>query len=109
MILAATSASTTVTFSARTMRNRSRTGLINIVDGCFNGGGQVAHYDTNMLRRPLVSFWATRHGELLTAHLAPCCYFPLVGVIDPGSAGDRYESKTRTFSHVSLFSARNLS
>ena len=34
-----------------------------IVDERFNGGGQVADYYINMLRRPLVSFWATRYGE----------------------------------------------
>ena len=36
-----------------------------IVDERFNGGGQVADYYINMLRRPLVSYWATRHGEPL--------------------------------------------
>ncbi len=34
-----------------------------IVDERFNGGGQVADYYIELLRRPLVSFWATRYGE----------------------------------------------
>ena len=34
-----------------------------IVDERFNGGGQVADYYIELLRRPLVSYWATRHGE----------------------------------------------
>ena len=36
-----------------------------IVDERFNGGGQVADYYIDMLRRPLVSYWATRYGEPL--------------------------------------------
>ncbi len=34
-----------------------------IVDERFNGGGQVADYYIDHLRRPFVSYWATRHGE----------------------------------------------
>src|SRR5205085_11291191 len=34
-----------------------------IVDERFNGGGQVAEYYIELLRRPLVSYWATRPGE----------------------------------------------
>ena len=34
-----------------------------IVNERFNGGGQVADYYINMLRRPLISYWATRYGE----------------------------------------------
>src|SRR6185312_14991835 len=33
-----------------------------IVDERFNGGGQVADYYIDILRRPLVSYWATRYG-----------------------------------------------
>ncbi len=33
-----------------------------IVDERFNGGGQVADYYIDILRRPLVSHWATRYG-----------------------------------------------
>src|SRR4029078_887298 len=34
-----------------------------IIDEGFNGGGQVADYYIELLRRPLVSYWATRYGE----------------------------------------------
>jgi tricorn protease len=33
-----------------------------IVDERFNGGGQVADYYIDMLRRPLIAYWATRYG-----------------------------------------------
>ncbi|MEW5977736.1 MAG: PDZ domain-containing protein [Acidobacteriota bacterium] len=33
-----------------------------IVDERFNGGGQVADYYIDLLRRPFVSYWATRYG-----------------------------------------------
>ncbi len=36
-----------------------------IVDERFNGGGQVADYYIDLLRRPLVSYWATRYGETI--------------------------------------------
>lgn len=34
-----------------------------IVDERFNGGGQVADYYIDILRRPFTSYWATRYGE----------------------------------------------
>lgn len=34
-----------------------------IVDERFNGGGQIADYYIDILRRPYVSHWATRYGE----------------------------------------------
>src|SRR5262249_20671311 len=34
-----------------------------IVDERFNGGGQVADYYIDHLRRPFTSWWATRYGE----------------------------------------------
>jgi tricorn protease len=34
-----------------------------IVDERFNGGGQVADYYIDILRRPYISHWATRYGE----------------------------------------------
>jgi tricorn protease len=33
-----------------------------IVDERFNGGGQVADYYIDLLRRPVISYWATRYG-----------------------------------------------
>jgi tricorn protease len=60
-----------------------------IVDERFNGGGQVADYYIDMLRRPLVSFWATRHGEPLRTPNA-AILGPKVMIIDEsaGSGGD---------------------
>ena len=37
-----------------------------VIDERFNGGGQVAEYVVDQLRRPLLSYWATRHGEPFT-------------------------------------------
>ena len=34
-----------------------------IVDERFNGGGQIADYYIDILRRPLISYWATRYGD----------------------------------------------
>ena len=60
-----------------------------IVDERFNGGGQVADYYINLLRRPLVSFWATRHGETIRTPSA-AILGPKVMIIDEtaGSGGD---------------------
>jgi tricorn protease len=60
-----------------------------IVDERFNGGGQVADYYINLLRRPLVSFWATRHGETFRTPGA-AILGPKVMIIDEsaGSGGD---------------------
>src|SRR5262249_35046887 len=60
-----------------------------IVDERFNGGGQVADYYIEMLRRPLVSYWATRHGEPIRTPNA-AILGPKVMIIDEtaGSGGD---------------------
>ena len=60
-----------------------------IVDERFNGGGQVADYYINLLRRPLVSYWATRYGEPLRTPNA-AILGPKVMIIDEtaGSGGD---------------------
>ena len=60
-----------------------------IVDERFNGGGQVADYYINMLRRPLVSFWATRYGDPIRTPSA-AILGPKVMIIDEsaGSGGD---------------------
>jgi tricorn protease len=60
-----------------------------IVDERFNGGGQVADYYIDMLRRPLVSYWATRHGEPIRTPNA-AILGPKVMIIDEsaGSGGD---------------------
>ena len=60
-----------------------------IVDERFNGGGQVADYYIDLLRRPLVSYWATRYGEPLRTPNA-AILGPKVMIIDEtaGSGGD---------------------
>jgi tricorn protease len=60
-----------------------------IVDERFNGGGQVADYYIELLRRPLVSYWATRHGETIRTPSA-AILGPKVMIIDEtaGSGGD---------------------
>jgi tricorn protease len=60
-----------------------------IVDERFNGGGQVADYYIDLLRRPLISYWHTRHG---TSFRTPSAAIlgPKVMLIDEtaGSGGD---------------------
>jgi tricorn protease len=60
-----------------------------IVDERFNGGGQIADYYINLLRRPLISYWATRYGEPLRTPNA-AILGPKVMIIDEtaGSGGD---------------------
>jgi tricorn protease len=60
-----------------------------ILDERFNGGGQVADYYIDHLRRPFVSYWATRYGEDLKTPGA-AIYGPKVMLIDEtaGSGGD---------------------
>jgi tricorn protease len=60
-----------------------------IIDERFNGGGQVADYYIDMLRRPLISYWAMRYGEDLKTPTASI-QGPKVMLIDEtaGSGGD---------------------
>ena len=60
-----------------------------IVDERYNGGGQVADYYIDMLRRPLISYWAMRYGADLKTPLASI-QGPKVMIIDEdaGSGGD---------------------
>lgn len=60
-----------------------------IVDERYNGGGQVADYYIDVLRRPLISYWATRYGADLKTPLASI-QGPKVMIIDEtaGSGGD---------------------
>ncbi|MGI8785138.1 MAG: S41 family peptidase [Acidobacteriota bacterium] len=60
-----------------------------IVDERFNGGGQVADYYIDMLRRPLVSYWHMRYGAELKTPTASI-QGPKVMLIDEtaGSGGD---------------------
>ncbi len=60
-----------------------------IVDERFNGGGQIADYYIDILRRPLLSWWATRYGQDFKTPLASI-QGPKVMIIDEtaGSGGD---------------------
>jgi len=60
-----------------------------IVDERFNGGGQVADYYINHLRRPFISYWATRYGADIKTPSA-AIEGPKVMLIDEtaGSGGD---------------------
>jgi tricorn protease len=60
-----------------------------IVDERFNGGGQVADYYIDILRRPLVSYWAMRYGADLKTPAASV-QGPKVMITDEtaGSGGD---------------------
>ncbi len=60
-----------------------------IIDERFNGGGQVADYYIDLLRRPYISHWATRYGkDFITPTGA--IFGPKVMLIDEtaGSGGD---------------------
>ncbi len=60
-----------------------------IVDERFNGGGQIADYYIDVLRRPFISYWATRYGDDLRTPAASI-QGPKVMIIDEtaGSGGD---------------------
>jgi tricorn protease len=60
-----------------------------IVDERFNGGGQVADYYIDLLRRPHISYWAMRYGDDLETPTA-AIQGPKVMLIDEtaGSGGD---------------------
>jgi tricorn protease len=78
-----------------------------IIDERFNGGGQVADYYIEMLRRPLVSHWATRHGEPLRTPNATILG-PKVMIIDEsaGSGGDLLPWMFRKFGLGKLIGKR---
>jgi tricorn protease len=60
-----------------------------IVDERHNGGGSVADYYIDILRRPYVSHWATRYGQSFATPQA-AIFGPKVMLIDEtaGSGGD---------------------
>lgn len=60
-----------------------------IVDERFNGGGQVADYYIDHLRRPFVSWWTTRYGQDFRTP-GGAIFGPKVMLIDEtaGSGGD---------------------
>ncbi len=78
-----------------------------IVDERFNGGGQVADYYIELLRRPLISYWATRYGETLRSPNA-VILGPKVMIIDEtaGSGGDLLPWMFRKFNLGKLVGKR---
>jgi tricorn protease len=60
-----------------------------IVDERFNGGGQIADYYIDHLRRPFTAMWATRYGEDIKTP-GGAIFGPKVMLIDEtaGSGGD---------------------
>jgi len=62
-----------------------------IVDERFNGGGSLADYPIDILRRPALSMWATRYGEDLKTPTASI-QGPKAMLIDEtaGSGGDYF-------------------
>lgn len=83
--------------------NTSRSGYINfnryyftqqdnegaVIDERFNGGGSAADYFVDMMKRPLVNYFATRDGKEFTTPMAQI-FGPKVMVINEyaGSGGD---------------------
>jgi tricorn protease len=78
-----------------------------IIDERFNGGGQVADYYIELLRKPLVSYWATRHGEPIRTPNAGI-FGPKVMIIDEtaGSGGDLLPWMFRKFGLGKLIGKR---
>jgi tricorn protease len=74
-----------------------------IIDERYNGGGQVADYYIDLLRRPYISHWAMRYGEDLRAPAATIIG-PKVMIIDEfaGSGGDLLPWMFRKFGLGSL-------
>jgi tricorn protease len=74
-----------------------------IVDERMNGGGSVADYVIDLLRRPYISHWATRHGESFATPQA-AIHGPKVMLIDEtaGSGGDLLPWMFRKFGLGSL-------
>jgi tricorn protease len=78
-----------------------------IVDERFNGGGSAADYYIDLLRRPLVSYWAMRYGADLKTPSASI-QGPKVMLIDEtaGSGGDLLPYMFRKFKLGKLIGKR---
>ena len=78
-----------------------------IIDERHNGGGQIADYYINILRRPFTAYWATRYGaDLETPQGA--IFGPKVMLIDEtaGSGGDLLPWMFRKFEMGTLVGRR---
>ncbi len=78
-----------------------------IIDERYNGGGQLADYYIDVLRRPLVSHWATRYGEDIKTPIASI-QGPMAMLIDEtaGSGGDLLPWMFRKFDMGPLIGKR---
>jgi len=78
-----------------------------IIDERHNGGGSVADYYIDILRRPYVSHWATRYGESIVTPQA-AIFGPKVMLIDEtaGSGGDLLPWMFREFGLGKLIGRR---
>jgi tricorn protease len=78
-----------------------------IVDERFNGGGAIADYYIDIMRRPLVSYWAMRYGDDLKTPAASI-QGPKAMIIDEtaGSGGDLLPWMFRKFSLGPLIGQR---
>jgi tricorn protease len=78
-----------------------------IIDERFNGGGQVADYYIDVLRRPFISYWAMRYGDDLKTPTA-AIQGPKVMLIDEtaGSGGDLLPWMFRKFEMGKLVGQR---
>ncbi len=78
-----------------------------IIDERHNGGGQVADYYIDILRRPVISYWATRYGADFKTPIAGI-HGPRVMLIDEtaGSGGDLLPWMFRKFELGTLVGRR---
>ena len=78
-----------------------------IIDERYNGGGQIADFYIDILRRPLVSYWATRYGEDIKTPIASI-QGPMAMLIDEtaGSGGDLLPWMFRKFAMGPLIGKR---
>jgi len=78
-----------------------------IVDERFNGGGSVADYYIDILRRPLIAYWAMRYGDDLKTPTASI-QGPKAMIIDEtaGSGGDLLPWMWRKFGMGPLIGRR---
>jgi tricorn protease len=78
-----------------------------IVDERFNGGGSVADYYIDILRRPLISYWAMRYGDDLKTPTASI-QGPKAMIVDEmaGSGGDLLPWMFRKFQLGTLIGQR---
>ena len=70
-----------------------------IVDERFNGGGQVADYYIDLLKRPLISYWAMRYGDVRSTDTTATPRI-LVGVVKHADSATSPGIPTGAFSEL---------